>query len=546
MNFLDIRTILFSYAISNAISVVVMFSLWRQNRTRSPELILWLADFVLLFLALLTLFLRGILPDAVSIMLGYPLTLTGTLLLYIGLERYTSRRTSQWPNLLLLAVFIAIQTYFTFSQPSLPARDLAFTLTLLIYHIQCAWLLLHRVDPAIRPATRLVGMVWVAYILVSVVKLLVVMAAPQNQNLFTSGLYDTLLALCYQMLTIGLTFALVLMVNRRLLMDLETDIEMRKLAEVALKESEEKFSKAFQNSPDLVILTSLPDGKIIETNESFSRITEFSIEESHGRTTIELMLWGNLADRQRYLNLLQKHGRVQNLEAKFRKKSGEFFIGWISGETIEIQRSRYLLSVVHDISERKRYETALLFAKEQTEAANRQLQASLEREELLSRTDWLTGTLNRGRFFELALQEFEKSNRYDRPLAILMLDIDHFKRVNDKFGHPVGDVVLREVAHAVAQQLRRTDVFGRYGGEEFIVLLPSTDQDQAITIGDRLLNTVRALEIMAERRIVQVTISLGLALRCPADESVERVIDRADRALYCAKKEGRNRLVSEN
>ncbi len=545
MNFLDIRTVLFSYAISNAISVVVMFSLWRQNRTRSPELILWLADFVLLFLALLTLFLRGILPDALSIMLGYPLTLTGTLLLYVGLQRYTGKRSSQWHNVLLLAVFIAVQAYYTFVQPNLQARDIAFTLVLLIYHAQCAWLVLYRVEPDMRPATRLLGLVWLAYILVSLVKLLVALTGPQNQSLFASSLYETLLVLCYQMLTISLTFALVLMVNRRLLTELETDIGRRIRVEAALKQSEEKFAKAFQNSPDVVVLTSLPDGKIIETNESFTRITEFSIEESLGKTTVELNLWEDLADRERYLELLRQHGRVQNFETQFRRKSGEFFAGWISGETIEMQRSRYVISVIHDITERKNFENALLIAKQQADAANRQLQESLAREEQMSRTDRLTGVLNRGRFFELAVTQFEDALRCTQPLTILMFDIDHFKLVNDEYGHPAGDVVLREIAQTVAQQLRPTDVLGRYGGEEFIVLLPVTDTEQALPIGKRLLDSVRALRIEVNQGMVQVTISVGLATLLPGDESVERVIDRADRALYRAKQGGRNRIVVE-
>ena len=242
MNFLDIRTVLFVYVMSNGVSVAVMFSLWKQNRRRSPELGFWLVNFILLLIALLALVLRGIVPEGISIMLGNPLILGGTLLMYIGLERYTGKPSSQWHNLLLLVVSVIVNAYFAFAQPSLQMRNIAFTLVLLIYHSQCAWLLLRRVDFEMRSITRTVGIVWVVYILVNLMKLFVDLTTRPPYSLFTSGLYDTLLVVCYQMLTIILTYALVLMVNRQLLIALEIDIEERKLVEVSLKKSEEKFS----------------------------------------------------------------------------------------------------------------------------------------------------------------------------------------------------------------------------------------------------------------------------------------------------------------
>jgi|APSaa5957512622_1039677.scaffolds.fasta_scaffold23485_2 diguanylate cyclase (GGDEF)-like protein/PAS domain S-box-containing protein len=546
MNFLDIRTILFSYAISNAIAATAMFLLWKQNRKRSPELIFWLADFILLFIALLALLMRGIIPEGLSIMLGYPLVLGGTILLYIGLERYTGKRSSQWHNLVLLLVFIALHAYFAFVQPDLGMRDIIFTLGLLVFHGQCAWLLLWRVELENRPTTRATGLVWVTYIAINLTKLYFVLTLPPRHSLFTSGFFDNLVAVCYQMLTIILTYALVLMVNRRLFIALEIDIEARKLAEAALKKSEEKFSKAFQSSPDMVLITSLVDGKIIEANGAFFRITEFTKEETLGKTTGELNLWENLNDRAQYIALLQQQGRIQNFEKKFRKKSGEFFTGLLSGEIIDMQGTRFIITILHDITQRKKIEDALLVAKQQAEAANSQLKEALKREEKLSRTDSLTGVLNRGRFFELAMFEFNISNRYDQPLTILMLDIDHFKQVNDRYGHSVGDLVLQAIAAAMEKELRSADKLGRYGGEEFIILLPVTNMDQAFKIAERLLTKIRALKVNTNQGVVQVTISLGLAMRSPTDDSVGQLIDRADQALYRAKQSGRDRIVVKN
>ncbi|MBU4033277.1 MAG: PAS domain S-box protein [Proteobacteria bacterium] len=136
-------------------------------------------------------------------------------------------------------------------------------------------------------------------------------------------------------------------------------ITERKQAEAALRLSEEKFAKSFRNSPDAIALTSLPDGEFVEVNESFLQISGYSLDEIIGRTTVDLHLWANSADRERYLELMQKTGRVSGMEAGFQKKSGEVMSGLVSGEFIEVQNSTYILTVILDITERKTMEVEL-------------------------------------------------------------------------------------------------------------------------------------------------------------------------------------------
>jgi PAS domain S-box-containing protein len=231
MNILDVRTVLFSYGISNAICAAVIATLWRQNRRRSPELGFWLADFCLQFVAVVLIALGGILPDFISILFGTPLVIGGTLLLFIGLERYTGKTSSQLHNYILLAILVFLHAYFTFVQPSLLARNLIISLGLLAICSQCAWLLLRRVDPKIQPGTRAVGVVFVFYSLVSFIRIFADLVVQPGNDFFRSDIYDTLAILIYQMLFIGLTFSLFLMVNRRLFGALERDILELKLAE---------------------------------------------------------------------------------------------------------------------------------------------------------------------------------------------------------------------------------------------------------------------------------------------------------------------------
>ncbi|MBI5032636.1 MAG: PAS domain S-box protein [Chloroflexi bacterium] len=231
MNVLDIRTVLFSYVLTNAICLMVVFSLWHQNRQRSPGLGFWLADFAAQFIAVLLIAFRNTLPDWLSILFGTPLVLFGTLSLYLGLERYVGKLSPQRNNLLLVSGLVILHAYFTFIQPSLQARNIILSLGLFAFCAQCAWLLLRRVDASVFRDTWRVGAIFGLYSLISVARLFADMAVPQSNDLFRSGLYDTLAIFFYQMLFIALTFALFLMVNRRLFAALENDIAERKRVE---------------------------------------------------------------------------------------------------------------------------------------------------------------------------------------------------------------------------------------------------------------------------------------------------------------------------
>lgn len=196
-----------------------------------------------------------------------------------------------------------------------------------------------------------------------------------------------------------------------------------------------------------------------------------------------------------------------------------------------------------EVLARVRTHLALAQARIALETANRELQRALAREAELARIDWLTGVYNRSHFYELATHEFAIATRYDQPLAICMFDVDHFKHINDQYGHLIGDQVLRTIAQTAARQIRTADCIGRFGGEEFILLLPNTTMEAGLNLAERLRAAVAALEIHTEKGTITTTISLGIAGRQPADTMIERIIDRADQALYAAKRQGRNCVV---
>jgi len=162
----------------------------------------------------------------------------------------------------------------------------------------------------------------------------------------------------------------------------------------------------------------------------------------------------------------------------------------------------------------------------------------------LAALDELTGINNRRHFLELAHFEFKCGLRYERPLSIMMLDIDKFKDFNDTYGHAIGDTVLQVVSKICTQSLRNTDILARYGGEEFVILLPETHMEIVGTLAERLRKSVAETMIPTEGGDLSVTVSIGIAEKSELTPTLEMLIARADQAMYVAKHKGRNQVAS--
>jgi diguanylate cyclase len=172
--------------------------------------------------------------------------------------------------------------------------------------------------------------------------------------------------------------------------------------------------------------------------------------------------------------------------------------------------------------------------------ANLNLRESLRKQAI---RDPLTGLFNR-RYMEESLErEFRRASRRESPLAILMIDIDHFKRLNDSFGHEAGDAVLRELAKVFQAQLRAEDIASRYGGEEFVLILPESDMAAASECADRLQQAVHAMQIQHYGRTLEgISLSIGLTCFPQQGKTVDSLMRTADAALYRAKENGRDRV----
>ncbi|WP_041933210.1 diguanylate cyclase [Gloeothece verrucosa] len=172
-----------------------------------------------------------------------------------------------------------------------------------------------------------------------------------------------------------------------------------------------------------------------------------------------------------------------------------------------------------------------------------ELKAAYAQLELLVNIDPLTNVANRRALFKFGEQELYRAQRYHCSFSILLIDLDYFKHINDSYGHAMGDTVLKIVCNAINNSIRQIDLLGRFGGEEFVVILPKTKLKEAIIVAERIRKTISELSLLVGQKTLKITASIGLATYNQKDATLDEVLHRADKGLYLAKERGRNQVV---
>jgi diguanylate cyclase (GGDEF)-like protein/PAS domain S-box-containing protein len=304
------------------------------------------------------------------------------------------------------------------------------------------------------------------------------------------------------------------------------DITALKMLQQQLSEDEQRFRFLAEESPVPLVITRLSDAALLFSNKASDDLFRASFGQMAGLSMRQV--WADPEDRDRLLSRLQREGgMVRGMEARFRRFDGSEV--WL---LLSATRGRY------------RDEDALILAfKDITEAKARETELRN-----LAYTDVLTGIPNRRFFLARAALELRKAQREASPLAVMALDIDRFKQINDTLGHQGGDAVIRCFAQVCVQQLRSQDVCGRLGGDEFAILLPQTSRQVAFEVAQRLRLSIQEAGCMPELQRagaqLMLTASIGIAEFVPtaAAIDVDELLDRADQALYRAKQAGRNRV----
>ncbi len=317
------------------------------------------------------------------------------------------------------------------------------------------------------------------------------------------------------------------------------DITEYQQAEEEIKKSEAKFRAIFEKSGIGILLLDIDRGQVLECNSALEQLLGYSGAELRAMSLLEII---HPDDRdvsiKTYSDL--KNGRFDSYQAqkRYRRKDGIDIWGQVTSSLVPFsgEKPHLLISMIEDITERKELDDFLQQAVAIAEDARRKA-------EELARTDSLTGLLNQRALLERFRAELEEAEQNDICLSLILTDIDHFKQINDNYGHPVGDAALKKFSECLLANCRPSDFVGRSGGEEFIIGLPNTPAENALIVAERLRSQIGAITIHPPdgSEFIGITASFGIATYTPGSAaSVESLIRDADEAMYRAKNSGRN------
>ncbi len=327
----------------------------------------------------------------------------------------------------------------------------------------------------------------------------------------------TAVGLGIALVTLNIVLAVVLSRANRLRRLEWAATQAERQAKERLADSKEMLERIFAAVPIPLVISAKEDGRIVRANQA-----AWGFYGEDGRPPIAGKTFANPEDRRRLIEMLDRYGMVEAFETRMRLSGGCERDVLLAAAPIEIDGIAGMVTGTIDITSRK------------------QMESHLER---LATTDPLTGLCNRIRFFSLTRAEIQRADRYGRPLALAMVDIDHFKLVNDTHGHECGDQLLRAFAEMCRATLRHQDVVARLGGEEFALLLPETTHDRALHLAERLRGKAELLELPDTTPAPHITISVGVSEVFAGETEPDAALARADQALYAAKRGGRNRVM---
>ena len=433
--------------------------------------------------------------------------LIGFMLVYVGLGAFLGHRVRVAPLALGASALVAWSTLFTFGVNSLTVRSVGLYTSLGVVLGLMAVLVWRHRAPDVPRSTSYLTVVFAATALLYFGLALgaaLIREAPEailQPSPAKTAAYVGALG-CTVLWVFGLEFLL----NERLQAKVATDAE--------------NMQRVFATSPDCAIISRLHDGVMVDVNDGFTRVTGFARAEAVGRSSIAIDLWHETGDRQTMVDLLRSAGECENLPTVLRRRDGTLIDCLVSARTIHLGAEPHLISITRDVTEQRR------------------LEAQLQRE---ATTDALTGVANRRQFLAIAEQRLQAAKTQAQPLALAVVDVDHFKGINDTLGHTAGDAALCHFTEVAERVIGPSGVIGRLGGDEFGVLLPLMSSSTALELVQAV---ARSLDARYRDERIPLTISAGVAELISSQDSVEGLIVQADIALYEAKESGRNRVVA--
>ena len=492
--------------INSMLSLLVLGFLFVNYKDRIHGIDFWIYSQIISISGFMLSVLRVVLPVQLSILGSNALHFTAFLLLSEGLARYLSTRFAYKIDVIVIGVAMMGLFFFTLNDPQLQLRTLILHSTLFVLAIRMVWKFSKASVNKTQRASGIMNLALISYAVVALYNLGAAVFAPAPGNYLEGNVFTIIGHVGLIILTVMLTYAEVLLVSDKLLHKVIA--------------SEQKLNLVFDHSPTPLLVTHFGDGRIYNANASLLKMFGYTLEEVVGKTTMDLHMWVDATHREVLLQEIAAKRRIDNYEVMFRLRNGTQRICKVSGLVIKLMEENdpedYLLVNVSDV----------------TQDVN-------TREDLkhLATHDHLTGLANRILFYDRFDSDKARANRHQHQLAIVALDLNRLKLINDTYGHPAGDAALVHLANQISGVLRKSDTLARFGGDEFCLLL---DEIQSVADVDVIMGKIldRISEpFMYNGSPIMVTISMGIALYPQDAETADELIQRADMALYTVKRD---------
>ncbi len=500
--------------VSFVLSAVIAAAGYRKK----PELLLWATSLVLHGLAFVLFSLRGQISDVLSIVLANVFLSAIFAILAEGFFFFLRRPP---PRLLIWSPLAIITVGIAYWLDHIASRLI---LASFVYGAQCM-LLVYFVLRNQRQVAGRGKYIYVASALIESLLLftrgILVCSGHQDLGIATASPINTITYLVSIISLILLVIGLLLMTWER---DQQSLIEREAELKAAVVEAEQErrqLEVTFKTANDGIYIID-ENGLLVDANDAFLQMHGFD-KSMIGQ--LHFYDWCVDQDAETLHAYMQKifHSNHKLLfETIHRCHDGRMLNMEVSANALVLGNRRHIYCAARDITDRKKLQAQLV-----TQA----------------HSDYLTGLNNRRYFVVLSEKEFERARRYQKPLSLLMLDIDDFKHVNDTYGHNVGDIVLKRLAAICLGTLRKIDIAGRLGGEEFGIALPETKIDDAIELAERLRKAVETEKTGSAVADFSFTISIGVASLSGDHMNLDDLMISADKALYAAKAAGKNRVV---
>ncbi len=420
---IDIRTLVIVLGITNFLQVIAIFLQYLINKSYRG-IGWWLLAFLSVALGFITALLRDVVSiKLISIIITNILTISGPLFIYIGITRFLGKKEQRGTIISFLVIFVLFCSYFTYVTDDINARTVILSVSLSAISFLTAQKLYANKTRSIAASANFLSAGWLIQGLFFALRGVATLTVAPIDNYFTPTWMQAVTYLFTLIISALITFGLIIMVNQRLYAE--------------MRESKEHFELIFHTSPDAALITRLDDGLIVNVNEGFTTLTGFTGAETIGKSSLDVKIWKNPADRQKAIAELSEKGFCENIEAIFQRKDGGQIIGSLSARTISLQGIPHVISVTHDISERVRSEEQI-----------RQLNAELE-QRVAQRTAHLEAAKN-----EIA--SFTYSISHDLRIPVRAIDgfsqilVDEYHRQLEPEGQRLLGVI-RQNTHKLDQ-----------------------------------------------------------------------------------------------